>query len=666
MRISGAVLSAAAVAALLPALAFGQFQAPTQDELKMTSDPKAPGAAAVYLNIEEIADDGLHYRSFYQRIKVLTEKGKELATVEVPYAGDFKVKAIEGRTIHPDGAVIPLKGKPEDLLTAKSGDFKVGRKVFTLPDVTVGSILEYRYQLEYPDGTVSSPFWRIQRKYFVHKAHYMFTPFKSFLNGSQNVTSHYITDTTTGEVLDHLLWWQLLPPGTPPVKSDAMGRLTLDVSDVPPIPDEEYMPPIDSVLYRVYFYYKAQTTAQDFWTKVASRWSKDTDHFAEPSRTLREAVAGIVAPTDSELDKAKKIYIAVQALDNTDYSREKTTTERKALKLKSVVRAEDVWKQKSGDSNDIALLYLAMLRAAGLKAWGLQVVNRGRAIFDPTYMDGDQFDDTLVILETGGNQILLDPGTKMCAFQTVSWQHSDSGALRQSAQGAGFTKTPPQTYQANSIGRTGDITIDEHGAITGYFNIVMKGEPALHWRQIAVENDTAELKKRFDDELQDIVPAGIDAHVDHFLAIDQPDNLLMAIVKMKGSMGSAMGQRLLLPGLFFESRGHLPFVKEEKRLEPVDMRFPESVTEQVTYHLPAGFSAEGAPQQTDVPWKGHALYVVKSQSSPGEVVVARELVRGFDMAKPDEYQDLRGFYQKVATGDEQEIVLRATPPVKGE
>jgi hypothetical protein len=52
-----------------------QFQQPTDEELKMTSDPKAQGAAAVYLNVEEITDDSHHFHSFYARIKVLQEKG---------------------------------------------------------------------------------------------------------------------------------------------------------------------------------------------------------------------------------------------------------------------------------------------------------------------------------------------------------------------------------------------------------------------------------------------------------------------------------------------------------------------------------------------------------------------------------------------------------------
>ncbi|MGO9775533.1 MAG: transglutaminase, partial [Terracidiphilus sp.] len=129
-----------------PAFLHAQFQEPTPEELKMTADPKAPGAAAVYLNVEEIANDELHFQSVYLRIKVLQEKGKELATVELPYLrGDWKVTDIRARTIHSDGTIIPLTGKPEDLLIAKTstktGDqMEFSRKIFNLPSVEIGSI----------------------------------------------------------------------------------------------------------------------------------------------------------------------------------------------------------------------------------------------------------------------------------------------------------------------------------------------------------------------------------------------------------------------------------------------------------------------------------------------------------------------------------------------
>jgi hypothetical protein len=40
--------------------------------------------------------------------------------------------------------------------------------------------------------------------------------------------------------------------------------------------------------------------------------------------------------------------------------------------------------------------------------------------------------------------------------------------------------------------------------------------------------------------------------------------------------------------------------------------------------------------------------------------MTRTLARVFTLAKPEEYQDLRGFYQKVAAADQQQIVLSAT------
>ena len=102
----------------------------------------------------------------------------------------------------------------------------------------------------------------------------------------------------------------------------------------------------------------------------------------------------------------------------------------------------------------------------------------------------------------------------------------------------------------------------------------MTGQEALRWRQAALRNDDDELKKRFDRELERLVPDGVVAQVNRFLALDQPDGNLIAMVKVHGSLGTATAKRLLLPGFFFATRARVPFVNEEKRLEPVDMPAP--------------------------------------------------------------------------------------------
>jgi len=656
------------LAAVSPAVTGAQFQPVNPDELKMTSDPKAPGADAVYLEMSEIDNDALHFRTYSARIKVLTEKGKELATVTAPFfKGNTGIREVHARTIHTDGTVIPLNVKPEDLLIVKSGDEQLEQKVFTLPDVDVGSILEYSFDLQYRDDVfLELPRWEIQRRCFVHKAHYEFRPGAVF---SSNLTDVWSTDAGASYFdnnirLQKMAWAERLPKGVD-VQRSVDGRFTLDLTDVPAIPDEEWMPPVGSLAYEVSFHPSSPSGDTVLWNVLGKAWSKEVDNFAESPKSLKDAVAELIAPGDSDLDKARKLYAAVQAVDNTDYSRKKSASERHQLKLKEEKHAGDTWTQKSGGSNAIALLYLAMLRAAGLTAHATEMVDRDKGIFDPTYISLDQLDSVLVILDSGGKQIVLDPGEKMCPFQTLNWRHSLASGLGQSAQGPSFTTTPTQQYANNTVRRTGILTLDAKGVVTGQLQIAMTGQEALRWRQMALENDLSEVKKQFDDELAAIAPEGVEAHVDHFAAIDDPNANLLAVVNIEGSIGATTAKRLVVPGLFFAGRGREPFVSEEKRLLPVDIQYARQVTDQLTYDLPAGISVEGAPQDAKVSWEGHAVYIVKTKPGPGQITVARLLANAFTIAKPEEYQDLRGFYQKVAAADQAQLVLSIAPDAKG-
>ncbi|MGA2218108.1 MAG: DUF3857 domain-containing protein, partial [Terracidiphilus sp.] len=598
-----------------PGSVYSQFQQPTPEELKMTADPKAPGAAAVYLNVTRISNPDLHFEGYYARIKVLAEKGMELATVELPYQKHlYDVADIKARTIQPDGTIIPLTGKPADLLKTKTKGFQSGRKVFTLPNAQVGSILEYYFQIRYDSDHIPIPYWEVQFPYLVHKSHYQCI-------GCSNLS-----------------YWSVLPVGIT-VAKDRMGHLELNMVDVPPSPKEEWMPPMESLLYKVEFYNSSPRSVDDFWKGAGDDWFNAVNLFTEPSKTFRDQMNGLIAPGDSDLDKARKLYKAVQALDNTDFSREKGENERKKLKIKEINRAEDVWTEKSGTRTEIALLYLSMLRSAGLTAYAMRLVNRNQGLFTPSDLDFDQLDDTIIILSAGGKEILLDPGEKMCPFQTVHWSHSRTGGIRQFATGSGVATSSQQPYNLNTIDRIADLTLDAQGTVDGNMRIVMSGQEALHWRQIALKNDNAEVMKQFDEWLAEMVPDGVQAHIDHFTALDDPDSKLVSFIKVQGAAGTATSKHLLVPGLFLETRRSHPFVDEEKRQTPVDMQYGEQVADQVIYHLPPGLEVESAPQPGKIPWEGHAVLLINSKTEPGQVTVTSTLARAFALAKTEEYQD---------------------------
>ena len=628
-----------------------QFQPPTDEELKMTSEPKAPGAAAIYLYREEKVDDTLHYHSLFVRIKVLTEKGKELATVSVPYVrSSFKITDVRARTIHADGKVIPLDVKPADLMEAKTTGFQVNKVVFTLPDVQVGSILEYSWQLRYDDNTLSSPNWEIQQPYFVRKAHYSFIRSKDYVE---------VTDSR-GDSANRLLYTWNLPDGQK-VNQDATGRYTVDVSDVKPLPDEEFMPPMNSWMVKVTFYYTPYSSKEEYWKKEGERWSKEMDHFAGESKTLKEAVAKIVAPGDNEDQKARKIYDAVMALENTDFTRHKSEAELKKQHLKQAKDAEDVWNQKGGGSDQIALLYLAMARIAGLKAYAAYVCDRERETFNPYYLSMNQLDDVLVTVTIDGKEVLLDPGRKFAGFGQLDWRHAMTSGLHQSDKGVTLVQTPAIPLKDAATVRIANLTVGPDGSVSGSVRIAMNGPAALRWRERAASNDEDEVKKEFNEEMKGMVPDGVTADFDHFLGLEDYHSQLMGIVKISGNMGTETGKRMFVPAMFFESHAKHPFVAVEKRESPVDMEYGDVVKDEVTYQLPEGFAVESAPPDASMPWAGHAAFAVKTATGKNEITVSRTLARGFTFLDPKEYPQLREYYQKVATADQQQLVLMAAP-----
>lgn len=104
-----AVLPIAALCA--PALAASDgFQPVNPDELRMTSEPLAPGAPAIILYRQVDRDDSNLYTAHednYYRVKILTEEGRKYANVEIPFLKVIdEVVHIRARTIKPDGSIV--------------------------------------------------------------------------------------------------------------------------------------------------------------------------------------------------------------------------------------------------------------------------------------------------------------------------------------------------------------------------------------------------------------------------------------------------------------------------------------------------------------------------------------------------------------------------------
>ncbi len=637
---------------------------PTAEELKMTSQPEVPGAAAVYLYREETTDDKLHFFSIYVRLKVLTDKGKEFGNVELSYAnkkdgGGYTVEDIAGRTIHADGTVFPFTGKPYDKLIEKGQTTKYMAKVFTLPNVEVGSIIEYRYNLRYDDHYFISPQWIIQSELFTRKAHYVWRP----------TSEQLVSSDDRGQLTNSIAWTPILPKGTEVKQTRLPGGdqlvFEVNIQDVPPVPDEELMPPISSLSYRVLFYYSPYRSNAEFWKDEGKHWSKLQDKFIGPGKGVDDAVRQLVVASDTPEQKLRKIYAAVMGMENTDFTHEHSAAEERSQGLKDIHTTDDILARKRGESDQLALLFIAMARAAGFKAYAMTVTNRDRHLFVPTYFNLSQFDDTIALVNVDGKELTFDPGSRYCPYGQLAWKHTMAGGLRQTDSGAAIAFTQAEAYVASQVQRVADLKMDESGMVTGTVKMTYIGAPALRWRQIALRGDATALEHDLRTRVEELLPSGMEVKVNSISKVADYEQPLVADFTVKGNIGSSTGKRLLLPANIFQVNAK-PTFSHEKREIAVAFDYAYDNKDVVRIIFPATFAIESLPASDKYQYLKSSAYSFTSASTATSVTFRREFALAEIIFPVTEYPAIRSYYGKFETKDQENVVLKVAAGSSGQ
>jgi Transglutaminase-like superfamily len=682
-----------------PLVSYSQFQPPAADELSMTSEPKAPGAAAVYLYREEVTDDAHHFRTVYARLKILTPEGVAATTVHIPLNKNFvyyakgenssqfasaysnnwaqpdinhsgedapvdsdsfnvplDIGAVEGRTIQPDGKIVPLTGPQSQFLKfVKNRSNGVRDVSFTLPDAKVGSILEYRYQVRY-DRYEQGPDWRVQQQYFVRRAHYAFTPAEQMQRAESAGQTGGVSDSALvdrhGAFMTDIVSSANLPAGTA-VHKDALGRYALDVTDVPAIPNDPFAPESAGQAYEVNFFYTPSSEERDFWQKQMALWMKLVNGYTAATPPLQHALQEIVASSDTPADKAKKIYAYVQRFENTDFNANGVPDVDSDWIPRG--RVEHLLDTKKGSSNQLALMYLALTRAAGLNARPVRIASRSHRLFAVSYMSVDQLDTVVIGLTIDGKETLADPGTKMAPYGTLHWAHAGAGGVTMTDNKIDLLVTPLEKNSDNLTLHVGTLNVDAKGSLSGSLKVAFTGQKAIELRQLALTANPDAVKTSVDQLLASSAPAGVSAKVDHIAYLDDPSRQLLAVVNVSGSLAASNGH-IELPRAFFESTEANPF-PAASRATPVDVRYPSQEQEQITYTLAPGLSLQQKPEDDVAKYEPNAIYQLKAKADGSTVVSTRVLVRGFTLLDPKDYSALSDFYQKVTKYDQERIVL---------
>jgi hypothetical protein len=641
LLLTAVVLIAAALQPDTPASAGDEWQPITQEDLKMTSVPEAPGAPAIYLYRQVDRDDQAAHEYNYLRVKILTEEGRKQADVEIPFfKGEANIHGIKARTIRPDGSIANFDGKVYEKTIVKARGVKFLAKTFTLPDVQVGSIIEYHYTRDWDQGLYfREAHWILAEELYTRSAKFSLKPISSFV----------------------IRWsWPLgLPPGTNPPK-DEHGSIHMETHNIPAFQIEDYMPPENELKMRVDFVYSEgndEKEPEKFWKKEGKTQNDRVENFVGKRKAMEQAVSQIVGAGDSPEVKLQKTYARVQQIRNISFEAEKTEQEQKREKMREINNVEDVWKNGFGNGRQITWLFLGLARAAGLEAYPVLVSRRDQYFFKPNLMNTGQLNDNVVLVKVNGTDLYFDPGTPFTPYGLLPWAETGVTGLRLDKDGGSWVKTSLPAGSDSMIERKASLKLTDSGSLEGKITVTYTGLEALGRRMEQRNEDDANRKKYLEDQIKESIPVGIDVELTNKPDWQSSSRPLVAEFDLKvPGWVSGAGRRALMPvGLFggMEKR----VFEHANRTHPIYFPFPSERADDVTVDLPLGWQANNIPSVQDVDAKA-AVYKIKIENNKGTLHMTRRVNLDLLMVDSKLYPTLRAFFQAVKTGDEQQIVLQ--------
>lgn len=633
------LLSGTAVS-LRPASANEGFQPVSPVELKMTSEPLAPGAPAILLFRQVDRDDANYHEYNYLRIKILTEEGRKYADIEIPFLKRKEnVHSIKARSIRPDGSIANFDGKVYEKTVVKARGVNYLAKTFTLPDVQVGSVIEYFFTQDWEEYIVYDSHWILSDELFTKHAKFSLKP-------NPNLAVRWS--------------WQGLPPGAPGPKKADGNFIRLEAENIPAFQAEDYMPPANELKSRVDFVYGEDFVELDpakFWKKQGKKLYDKVESFVGKRKAMEQAAAQIVSANDPPEMKLQKIYARVQQFRNTSYELRKSEQEQKREKHKDVNNVEDLWKLGYGDGIQVSWLYLALVRAAGFEAYPVMVSVRSQYFFNPKMMNPYQLNTNVVAVKLNDKEIYCDPGTPFAPFALLPWPETGVEGLRLDKEGGIWVRTTLPASSVSRIVRKASLKLTAAGSLEGKLTITFTGLEAL-WRRIEERNADETSRKNFlENQAREYIPVGIDIELTNKpdWASSAPHLVAEYDLRVPG-WASAAGRHALIPvGLFSNTEKHL--FEHANRVYPIYFNFPFQKVDDVTIELPLGWQVSSLPaaQKED----GHIIvYTLKVENDKGMLHLVRTLNVDFLRIDAKYYPALRNFFQAVKTGDEQQIVLQ--------
>lgn len=603
------------------------------------------------VNVQSADKIKTHVRVAY---KILRPSGRNYGIAAVSFNAHSKVTALRGWCIPAQGKDYEVKDKEavEVALPKIDGSELVSDvkdKLLQIPAPDPGNIVGYEYEEE-EQPLVLQDVWMFQREIPGREMHYALQLPSGWEYKVSWINSSEIKPTQNGN-----------------------NQWDWVVNDVKAIRQEEEMPPIDGVAGQmvVSFYPQGGAANNGFssWQQMGNWYLKLTTGRRDASPEITQQVASLTAAATTPLEKMKALAKFVQ--HDIRYV---------AIELGvggwQPHAASEVFVHRYGDCKDKATLMSSMLGRIGVESFYVVINSERGSVSSDTPANVGSFDHVVLAIKLPadvsdpsliatfqhprlGRLLYFDPTNEVTPFGEIGGYLQANWGLLVTSEGGELVELPRQPSAMNGIQRTGTLTLDPAGTLSGEVSETRVGDRAWSERMRLrhVTKSADQIKP-----IEDLLAASLSlftiskASIENLNITDQPFGFHYTF-QAQNYAKNAGGLLLVRPRVLGVKSSGILETKEPRKF-PIEFEGPSRDTDTFEIAIPAGYVVDDVPPPVDADYS-FASYHAKTEVKDNRIHYSRTLEvkeLSVPVARADE---LKKFYRIVAGDERNTVVLKA-------
>lgn len=628
-----------------------KFEKVSDEEMKMSVYDADTSAVAVILfddgtsEVRWMNEQGfmlMHER--FVRIKILKQAGTEWANFSIPLYSGSKSKenilGIKGVTTNfENGKIVQSEMKKEAIF--KESENKYWDMVrLTLPSVKVGSVIDLKYSIHSP------MFWNLRTWAFQYTIPVKYSRYRViypeyFAYNHSSMGYHPLKSqehtTRAQSILQNVNYTE--------------HYYDYVACDIPALKEEPYLTTLENYTTKMKFELASINliavggriqTFTETWDDIARRLLEDDD-FGSQIKSANYATEEITKLLNGKTDDKQKVLALYTYIQNTiKWNGGQNYYPSKSLKK--------VYTEKTGNSADVNLLLLALLKEAGIDAAPVVLSTRENGLVSFVHPSLNDMNYVIVKAMINGTPMLLDATEPNLQAGLIPFRClNGTGRLIRNGSVDEVALINPKSNKNTMV----NLALKE-GRFTGNLFSRNMGLSAFNFRESV--KDAGGQKEYFDKFKNKTSELQVENY--EFTNLDSIYLPVSRKYDISIPNESEDADILYFNPVLSDRTTENPFTSPS-RLFPVDYGSSSSDVYQLTLQIPKGYKVEELPQSKSfvLPGKG-ASYIYHMTQTDSAISLATRFTIDKTMFLPAEYPALREFYNAVVAKEAEQIVFK--------